>query len=142
MYIMAKTISMTHEELQSLIRQGIAEAMQAERAQLAKEAASRPEGKSVQSQRNEEQCIIAFRRLGYGDVVPNVDVFTYNRWIAAGFKVKRGETAVKVKNLRLFHKSQVEKISPEEVKAIQEERQASFAQHQQRKAERRQEQVA
>jgi hypothetical protein len=37
-------------------------------------------------------------------------VKTYDLWIAAGYRVKPGEHAVKVKNLRLFHSSQVEKI--------------------------------
>jgi hypothetical protein len=35
-------------------------------------------------------------------------VQTYNRWLASGWKVKAGERAVRVKQFRLFHKTQVE----------------------------------
>jgi hypothetical protein len=59
----------------------------------------------------EALTIRAFKKAGFGsDVVPRVDVMTYNKWLEAGFKVKTGEKAVKVKQFRLFHKSQVEPV--------------------------------
>ena len=64
--------------------------------------------------KNEILAVKAFKKAGFGDVRLHEDVKTYNRWIAAGFKVKPGEHAVKVKNLRLFHKSQVIEISAED----------------------------
>jgi hypothetical protein len=63
----------------------------------------------------EALTIKAFRRAGFGDaVVPRVDVMTYNKWLEAGFKVRTGEKAIKVKQFRLFHKSQVEAVEPAE----------------------------
>jgi hypothetical protein len=60
----------------------------------------------------EALTIRAFKRAGFGEVVPRVDVMTYNKWLEAGFKVKTGEKAVKVKQFRLFHKTQVEPVEP------------------------------
>jgi hypothetical protein len=40
-----------------------------------------------------------------------VTILTYNKWIEAGFRVKPGEHALKINNLRLFHKSQVEPMN-------------------------------
>jgi hypothetical protein len=59
-------------------------------------------------------CIRAFKKAGFGDVKPRADVLTYNKWIEAGFKVKPGETAIRVKQLRLFHISQCVKMTKAE----------------------------
>lgn len=50
----------------------------------------------------------SFKKAGYGEVKPRQDVMTYNRWLAAGYRVRPGEKATKVRQFRLFHKSQVE----------------------------------
>jgi hypothetical protein len=66
-------------------------------------------------------CIRAFTRKGFKDIQPRANVKTYDLWIAAGYRVKPGEHAVKVKNLRLFHSSQVVKIdSKEQAKILAE----------------------
>lgn len=54
--------------------------------------------------------IRAFKKAGYGDVTPRVDVMTYNRWLAAGRKVIPGQKSIKVGTLRLFHISQTEPV--------------------------------
>jgi hypothetical protein len=61
-------------------------------------------------QKIEVLVVKAFRRCGYGDVVPRADVMTYRKWLESGYRVKPGEKAVKVKQFRLFHKSQVEPV--------------------------------
>ena len=48
-------------------------------------------------------CIRAFKRAGIENVRPREDVLTYGKWVEQGFKVKQG--TVRVKNLRLFHRS-------------------------------------
>jgi hypothetical protein len=60
----------------------------------------------------------AFAEAGYGDVIPNEDVLSYGKWEERGFRVRKGEKAVRVKDklhrrgkgLPLFHHTQVEKI--------------------------------
>lgn len=69
----------------------------------------------------------AFKRAGFGEVKPRIDTKTYNLWIADGFEVKPGEHAVRVKQLRLFHRSQVEAISPQERAKLMQERAAKTA---------------
>src|SRR4051812_28625845 len=54
----------------------------------------------------------AFAKAGYGTVTPRVDVQTYGRWLAQGYKVKAGEHSVKVRQFRLFHRKQVEPFNP------------------------------
>jgi len=56
-------------------------------------------------------CIRAFNKAGFKDVQPRANVLTYNRWIEQGFRVKEGEKSIRVKNLRLFHRSQVEQMN-------------------------------
>ena len=58
--------------------------------------------------------VAAFKRRGFANVTPRVSVLTYARWIERGFKVKEGERAIKVKNLRLFCTDQVQPITKAE----------------------------
>ena len=39
---------------------------------------------------------------------------TFAKWVEKGFRAKQGETAVRVKSLRLFHSSQVEPMPKED----------------------------
>jgi len=45
-------------------------------------------------------------------VTPRQDVMTFNKWLAAGFKVRTGANVIKVKQLRWFHRSQVDVFGP------------------------------
>ena len=76
----------------------------------------------------------AFKRAGFGEVTPRQDVMTYNKWLASGHKVKPGERATRVKQFRLFHKTQVEFVgippkeaapSEAEVSAVKEAKAAT-----------------
>ena len=71
-------------------------------------------GKSEQSIKNEMLVIQAFKRAGYGNVVPHKDVMTFNRWVSQGFRPIVGTKSLKINNLRLFHKTQVRALTPEE----------------------------
>lgn len=63
-------------------------------------------------------CITAFKRAGFGTVVPRVDVLTFKAWVAKGFRPIEGSKAVKVKQFRLFHKSQVRPLTEDEANLI------------------------
>jgi hypothetical protein len=62
--------------------------------------------KSEKSTANEIAAVKAFRRLGIV-AKPRVDTFTFNLWLAKGFRPIEGSKSVRVANLRLFHESQV-----------------------------------
>lgn len=66
------------------------------------------DGRTEASLKLDILVVKAFKRAGYGEVTPRQDVMTYNKWLASGWKVKSGEKAVKCRQFRLFHKSQVE----------------------------------
>lgn len=72
-------------------------------------------------------CIRAFKRAGIENVRPREDVLTYGKWVEQGFKVKQGEKSVRVKNLRLFHRSQVEPITKAEQAEYLAKREAKTA---------------
>lgn len=55
------------------------------------------------------KVVSTFARQGV-KVTPNVDVFTYNRWLANGFKVIPGQKAVRVDGVPMFHRGQVAKV--------------------------------
>jgi hypothetical protein len=71
----------------------------------------------------------AFKKAGYGEVKPRDDVRTYGKWAEAGFKVKTGERATKVKQFRLFHRSQCEWIGLPSKAEQQAEADAPVAAH-------------
>jgi hypothetical protein len=56
----------------------------------------------------------AFKRAGFGDVEPRVNVKTFNKWIEAGRRPMEGEKSIKVKQFRLFAKSQTRPLTTEE----------------------------
>lgn len=60
---------------------------------------------------NDAAAVEAFTKAGFKDVQPRVNVLTYNKWIAAGFKVKKGQKSIKVNNFPLFHQDQVEPLA-------------------------------
>jgi hypothetical protein len=81
-------------------------------AALAERAERKPDTNKVDY---EALAVKAFRKAGYGETKLS-DRKTYNLWLAEGFRVKPGEHAVRVKNLRLFHRSQCEVMSAAEKK--------------------------
>ncbi len=98
---------------------------QAVEARLAAMQAEKPQkliaGKSETQIKLELATIKAFRKLGITDVKPRENVLTFNRWVAAGFRPVEGSKAVKVANLRLFHASQVRKLTSEDRKTLKEQ---------------------
>jgi hypothetical protein len=77
-------------------------------------------GQSV-SAKNELATIRAFKKAGYGVVVPHKDVKTFNRFLAEGLRPKEDSKSLKVSGLRLFHISQCRPLSAEELKAMKDQ---------------------
>jgi hypothetical protein len=80
-------------------------------------------GKTERSIRNEIETVRAFKRAGFGNVTPHVDVLTFNKWMAQGLRPVPGSKSLKVGNLRLFHKSQCQAVTAAE-KAANKKQQA------------------
>ena len=102
--VASPAVTFSPEALKAVIAAAIAE-HEAQKAQQAK---------SDTSTDMEKLTVKAFARAGFKDVKPRIDTLTYAKWVEQGFKVKEGERAIKVKSLRLFHRSQVEPISKQE----------------------------
>jgi hypothetical protein len=107
---------MTEAQIAALVaaavKAALAQTTAAKPAKNAKANTAKP--KIDRSAKNEADCIKAFKKAGFGTVTPRVDVMTFGLWAKKGLTVKKGEHAVKVNNLRLFHVSQVEPIQPAE----------------------------
>ena len=87
------------------------------------------DGKTEASLKIDILVVKAFKRAGFGEVQPRVDVMTYNKWLASGHKVKPGEKATKVRQFRLFHRSQVEAVEVPSKAEMQAEADAAVASH-------------
>jgi len=128
---MTNTITISKEDFAKLVAEAVAAELAASKGKAVKAAIA---GKSERSMKNEILCVRAFKKAGFGDVKPHVDVMTYNRWVAAGRKVKPGEHGIRVKNLRLFHIKQTEAISAEEKAKLLADQQAAIAKYEAKKA--------
>jgi hypothetical protein len=107
---MANEVTFTPEALQQVIAQAVAEALRARDAKPMPKN-TLVDGKTEQQLRIDIMVLKAFKKAGYGEVKPREDVMTYNKWLASGHKLRTGERATKVKQFRLFHKSQVDYVS-------------------------------
>jgi hypothetical protein len=123
-------VTLTPEALQAVIQQAVAEAMaKAKSEAVAVMNAMGKAGKSESSLKNEIAVVKAFKKAGFGDVTPHKDVMTFNRWMAQGFRPMEGSKSLKVKNLRLFHKTQVRQLTAEERAAMTEQSAAAVKRH-------------
>jgi hypothetical protein len=109
----------------------LAQAVEAKMAALAAERPSKMSiaGKSDKQIKAEMTCIRSFKRAGFGVVKPHEDVKTFNKWAAEGFRPKEGTKAVKVGAFRLFHRSQLRKLTAEEKAKLAEDSAAAIARH-------------
>jgi len=78
---------------------------------------------------NQLATIKAFKAKGFGVVQPHIDVLTFNKWVALGFRPVEGSKSLKINNLRLFQKSQVRPITAAEKKANAKQQAAAVARH-------------
>jgi hypothetical protein len=127
-------MAMTKREMQSIITavltalEGTSPKSQSTR-NIQPKAAQRPvsraestanlDAKQSRALEMDVRVVRAFKKAGYGDVTPRVDVRTYNRWLADGLKVRVGEKSVKCGTLRLFHRSQCEAYVPPKAENVE-----------------------
>jgi hypothetical protein len=120
-------VTFSASELKAVLDAAIAEALAAHEA---KPPANRlVDDKTEQQLRTEVAVCRAFKKAGYGEVKPREDVQTYNRWLAEGWKVKTGERATRIKQFRLFHRSQCEFVGLPSKAEQQAEADAAVAAH-------------
>ncbi len=123
---MAKEVTFTPAKLQAVIAEAVAIAMGQKKAD-GKAAAQA--GKSERSLKNEIAVVKAFKKAGFGDVTPHKDVKTFNRWVAEGLRPIEGSKSLKIKNLRLFHRTQCRTITLEERAELKAQSDAAVARH-------------
>jgi hypothetical protein len=102
-------------ETRKLVAEQMAE-IAALKAQPAKAKAAN--GQSEVSHKNELAAIKAFKKAGFGIIKPNIDTFTFGRWVAKGYRPVEGSKSVKVNGLRLFCQKQVRELTAEEKAAV------------------------
>jgi hypothetical protein len=111
----APKVTFTPEALQAVIAEAVAQAMAKQKAEAVAVMPAVGNGRSSdRSMQNEIAVVKAFKKAGFGSVRPHDDVRTFNRWVAAGYRPIEGSKSLKIKNLRLFHKTQVRQLSVEE----------------------------
>src|SRR5947207_13258625 len=129
----ARPVSFLPEELQRVIAEAVAAATAQAKAEFAEALAAKPSaasnGKSQASMQNEIAVVKAFKKAGFGNVTPHEDVRTFNRWLSAGYRPVEGSKSLKIKNLRLFHRSQVRELTIEEKAGLQAENESAVARH-------------
>jgi hypothetical protein len=119
-----------HQWLATARQLAVTEGLAKQRTELAEAAkAAAINGKSDRSMKNEIAVVKAFKKAGFGNTTPHVDVMTFNRWVAKGWRPVKGTKSLRVKNLRLFHKSQCRPITSEERKAMTEQSTEAVKRH-------------
>jgi len=86
-------------------------------------------GKTDKAIANEILTVKLFKKQGFSNVVPHVNVKTFNRWMAEGRRPIEGSKSIKVNNLRLFHVTQTREVTAAEKKANAAQQAAAVARH-------------
>lgn len=72
---------------------------------------------------NDAECVRIFEAAGFKDVKPRDNVKTYNKWVASGRLVRKGEKAQRVGPFALFHVSQTDALPVSQVTQAAEQTQ-------------------
>jgi hypothetical protein len=121
-------VTFSPQQLQQVIAEAVAVALAARNAKPVP-ANKLVNGRTELQLKTDIAVCKAFRKAGYGDVQPRIDVMTDQRWLAAGYRVRPGERATKIKQFRLFHRSQVEAVELPSKAEQQAEADAAVAAH-------------
>jgi|ERR1700730_3839650 len=121
-------VTFSPEQLQGYINEALAKQRAEFLAAMAEQQAAKPaNGKSDVSTKNELQTIRVFKKAGFKDIQPRVNVLTFNKWLELGRRPAEGSKSLKVANLRLFHISQTRPLSSEEKAGLQAEKDKAVA---------------
>jgi len=121
-------VTFSVEEMNKAVAAAVAEALEKQKTKI-DAAVTAMNGKSDGSVKAEIQCVRAFKRAGFGIVRPHEDVRTFNKWALDGYRPKEGTKAVKVGAFRLFHRSQLRKLTAEEKTKLAEDNAAAIARY-------------
>ena len=130
---MVKPVTFSPEALAAIV-EAVQQALVAKAGNKPVKAGMPLDGKSERSIKNEIAVVRAFKKAGFGNVKPHIDVKTFNRWMAEGMRPVEGSKSLKVKNLRLFHVSQVRLLTSEEKAEAQAKSDAAVADYDAAKA--------
>ena len=112
---MTETVSVTKDDLASMIAAAVAAAVASKPKKAKGEKAARKpltdEQKAERRAKVDEATLTNFKAKGYKDVQPRVNVMTYDKWIENGRRVRKGEKSVKCGSWPLFHLDQTDPIA-------------------------------
>lgn len=101
-------------EMRAMVDKYKGEAEAAQKAMSEKPATMTLAGKTTKQVQNEIQVLRAFKKAGFKDAQPRINIMTFNRWIAAGRRPTEGSKSIKAGGMRLFHVSQTRELTAEE----------------------------
>jgi len=106
-------VTFNPEPLKAVLDQAVAAALAKHDAKSKPTIAANSNSKAPQNAAQMDQRVVkAFRRAGFTDAQPRLNVLTYRKWLEQGYRVKPGEKSVKVAQFRLFHASQTQPFNP------------------------------
>jgi len=113
----APAVTFSPEQLQQYIDEALAKQAAAFKLAMADQQAAKPQAASV-SAKNELAVVRTFKKAGFKDIQPRVNILTFNRWRDLhGRRPVEGSKSLKVNGLRLFHFDQTRPLSKEELAA-------------------------
>lgn len=86
-------------------------------------------GKTDKALANEILCVKLFKKQGFSDIKPHVNVKTFNKWMAEGRRPIEGTKSIRVNNLRLFHLTQTRPVTSDEKAKNAASQAAAVARH-------------
>jgi len=129
-FLMTRPVTFSPEALAAIVN-AVQQALDAKKSGKTVTGVTPLNAKSERSIKNEIAVVRAFKKAGFGDVKPHIDVKTFNRWMADGMRPIEGSKSLKVKNLRLFHVKQVRALTAEEKQEAQAKSDAAIAEYDQ-----------
>lgn len=104
---------MTQAQLSTAIADAIAKALANKLGSLNKSPKAARKAKKPAQSTFLVDLVVAAHKLGFADAEPNVNLLTYDKWLAKGFRVIPGQKSIVVDGRKsgLFHSSQVAKVA-------------------------------
>ena len=82
-------------------------------------------GKPDLSAKNDLDCIRIFKKAGFKDLQPRVNILTFRKWTEQKRRPVEKSKAYRINNLRLWHFDQTRPMTAAEIKAAKEQPEAA-----------------
>src|ERR1700730_2736587 len=121
-----RAVTFSPEQLQGYINEALVKQRAEFLAAMKGQQQAKPAANGV-SAKDDLAVLRIFKKQGFKDVQPRVNVLTFNKWLELGRRPAEGSKGLKVANLRLFHISQTRPLSSEEKAGLPAEKDKAVA---------------